>query len=52
MARRSRQSLYLCSTAFLRLGLPPTHAFWTDTPRPWTQRKLWWLEEDIDKSLS
>lgn len=34
-------SLYLTSLAFLPLGLPATHPFWTDAPRPWTSQKAW-----------
>ena len=34
-------SLYMCSLAFMPLGLPATHAFWTDVPQPWTQVKAW-----------
>lgn len=34
-------SLYMTSLAFLPLGLPATHPFWTDAPQPWTNRKAW-----------
>ncbi len=34
-------SLYLASLAFLPLGLPADHPFWTDTPLPWTSKKAW-----------
>lgn len=34
-------SLYLCMTAFLPLGLPPTDAFWSAPPQPWTAVKVW-----------
>jgi hypothetical protein len=34
-------SLYLCSTAFLPLGLPPTDPFWADSAEPWTSQKAW-----------
>ena len=34
-------SLYMTSLAFLPLGLPATHPFWTDAPQPWTQVKAW-----------
>ena len=34
-------SLYLCSTIFLPLGLPPTDPFWTDADAPWTSKKIW-----------
>ena len=34
-------SLYMTSLAFLPLGLPSTHPFWTDAPQPWTSCKAW-----------
>nr|HQU84376.1 DUF2264 domain-containing protein [Pyrinomonadaceae bacterium] len=34
-------SLYITSLAFLPLGLPPTHKFWTDPFTEWTQLKVW-----------
>ena len=34
-------SLYMTSLAFMPLGLPVDHPFWTDTPQPWTQVKAW-----------
>lgn len=34
-------SLYITSEAFLPLGLPATHPFWTDAPAEWTQVKAW-----------
>lgn len=34
-------SLYMTSLAFLPLGLPSAHPFWTDAPKPWTSRKAW-----------
>ncbi|MBC6989036.1 DUF2264 domain-containing protein [Hymenobacter sp. BT491] len=37
----STGSLYLCTTAFLPLGLPPTDAFWTSPARDWTARQIW-----------
>ena len=37
----STGSLYLCSTAFLPLGLPPDDVFWTQPPQPWTARLAW-----------
>ena len=30
-------SLYMTSLAFMPLGLPANHPFWTDAPQPWTQ---------------
>ena len=37
----STGSLYLCAVAFLPLGLPPSDAFWSTLPQPWTQAKAW-----------
>jgi hypothetical protein len=37
----STGSLYLCTTAFLPLGLAPSHAFWTNPAQDWTARKIW-----------
>lgn len=34
-------SLYLASLAFLPLGLPTDHPFWTDAPLSWTSKKAW-----------
>ncbi len=34
-------SLYMASLAFLPLGLPATHPFWTDAPQAWTSKKAW-----------
>ena len=45
-------SLYLCTAAFLPLGLPPEHPFWSDPPRAWTARRAY-AGEDLpaDKAL-
>jgi hypothetical protein len=37
----STGSLYLCSAAWLPLGLPATDEFWSAPPQPWTQQKAW-----------
>jgi hypothetical protein len=37
----STGSLYLCTAAFLPLGLPATGAFWQDPPAPTTWEKAW-----------
>lgn len=37
----STGSLYLCTFAFLPLGLPPADPFWSAPPADWTSRKLW-----------
>ena len=34
-------SLYMTSLAFLPLGLPAAHPFWTDAAQPCTQAKAW-----------
>ncbi len=37
----STGSLYLCSEAFLVLGLAPEDIFWTAPAESWTQKKIW-----------
>jgi len=37
----STSSLYLCTLAFLPLGLSPTDEFWTAPDVDWTSRKAW-----------
>ncbi|WP_375437975.1 DUF2264 domain-containing protein, partial [uncultured Hymenobacter sp.] len=37
----STGSLYLCSTAFLPLGLPASDTFWTSPAQDWTARQIW-----------
>jgi hypothetical protein len=37
----STGSLYLCACAFLPLGLPPQHTFWSAPAASWTSRKIW-----------
>ncbi len=37
----STGSLYLCSAAFLPLGLPPADPFWSEPPAPWTSQIIW-----------
>jgi hypothetical protein len=37
----STGSLYLATTAFLPLGLPPDDPFWTGPGVPWTARRAW-----------
>jgi hypothetical protein len=37
----STGSSYLCSAAFLPLGLPATDSFWRDPPKPWTSKRAW-----------
>jgi hypothetical protein len=45
-------SLYLCTTIFLPLGLPPDDPFWTNTDAPWTSKKIWnGMDVPADHSL-
>lgn len=37
----STGSLYLCSAAWLPLGLPASDPFWSAPAVPWTQQKFW-----------
>jgi hypothetical protein len=37
----STGSLYLCSVAFLPLGLAPADEFWALPAEPWTSRRAW-----------
>lgn len=37
----STGSLYLCSAAWLPLGLDASEEFWSAPPAPWTARKAW-----------
>ncbi|WP_245751217.1 DUF2264 domain-containing protein [Parafilimonas terrae] len=37
----STGSLYLCSEAFLILGLPSSHHFWNGDDEDWTSKKIW-----------
>lgn len=37
----STGSCYLCSAAWLPLGLPATDQFWSGAPQPWTEQKVW-----------
>lgn len=34
-------SSYFCTTAFLPLGLPPTHPFWSEPDMPWSAKSAW-----------
>jgi hypothetical protein len=48
----STGSLYLCSVAFLPLGLHSTDAFWTNPPERWTSQRAWSGEDiPIDHAL-
>ena len=49
----STGSLYLCSVAFLPLGLPASDAFWSAPPQPWTAQRAWSGEPfPIDHALA
>ncbi len=37
----STGSLYLCSVAFLPLGLPASNPFWSATAMDWTAKRIW-----------
>lgn len=37
----STGSCYLCSAAWLPLGLPATDPFWAESAKPWTSKKAW-----------
>jgi hypothetical protein len=37
----STGSLYLCTAAFLPLGLPPSDEFWSAPDEKWTSQRLW-----------
>ncbi|HLR37537.1 MAG TPA: DUF2264 domain-containing protein [Chitinophagaceae bacterium] len=37
----STGSLYLCSEAFLILGLPKNHIFWQGADQPWISKRVW-----------
>ncbi|WP_324673848.1 DUF2264 domain-containing protein [Hymenobacter sp. GOD-10R] len=37
----STGSLYLCTSAFLPLGLPASDAFWASPAQDWTAKKIW-----------
>jgi hypothetical protein len=48
----STGSLYLCSTVFLPLGLPPSDSFWQGE-KEWTSKKVWSGKKiGIDSALS
>lgn len=49
----STGSLYLCTTVFLPLGLPPEDPFWKDPNEPWTAQKIWsGGDAPIDRALA
>ena len=49
----STGSCYLCSAAWLPLGLPATDQFWSAPAQPWTAQKIWGGENvGTDHALS
>jgi hypothetical protein len=38
-------SLYLCLTGLVDLGLPANDPFWTAPAEPWTQKRIWSVED-------
>jgi hypothetical protein len=49
----STGSLYLCATALLPLGLPPTDEFWSAAAQPWTAVRAWSGQAfPIDRALA
>ncbi len=49
----STGSLYLCSVAFLPLGLPESEEFWSGTAQDWTSKKAYSGKQfPIDKAIS
>ncbi|WP_052361720.1 DUF2264 domain-containing protein [Geminisphaera colitermitum] len=48
----STGSLYLCTTAFLPLGLPASDDFWSQPDAPWTSARVWaGADQPVDKAL-
>ena len=43
----STGSLYLCSAAWLPLGLPPSDPFWAEPAAKWTQQAVWSGEDRV-----
>jgi len=49
----STGSLYLCSTVYLPLGLPPEDEFWSGRDEPWSSRLLWaGVDRPADRAYS
>lgn len=45
-------SVYLCASALLPLGLPPSHPFWSDPFTKWTNLKAWnGIDVGADKAI-
>jgi hypothetical protein len=48
----STGSLYLCTFALLPLGLPASDPFWSDPAADWTQKKIWFgQDQNADRAL-
>jgi hypothetical protein len=49
----STGSCYLCSAAWLPLGLPPDDPFWSAPAAAWTQKRIWrGSQEPADHALT
>jgi len=49
----STGSSYLCSAAWLPLGLPATDSFWSGPSTPWTSKRIWAGEQvGLDHALT
>ena len=49
----STGSLYLCTAAFLPLGLNESHPFWSDEDELYTSEKVWsGIDINCDKAIS
>ena len=49
----STGSCYLCSAAWLPLGLPPNDPFWSEQAKPWTSKRAWGGESiAADRAIS
>ncbi len=48
----STGSSYLCTTAFLILGLNPEHSFWKDPYKDWTQKAIWAGKRSFNRSCT
>jgi len=49
----STGSLYLCTAAFLPLGLPAADPFWASPAQPWTSKRAWSGEPfPIDRAIA
>ncbi len=44
----STGSLYLCTDGLIQLGLPASDPYWQGPDQPWTQKRIWAGEPDIE----